>query len=106
LNYYFGKPPAQALQDLWDKSPYRLSANVRTPFLIRGANSPMGAFHAGFTDDARMFYAAATASGTPARLFIHNKERHSIVNPETYFDFLERNVRWFDYWLRGIGSVE
>src|SRR3546814_9551317 len=60
-------------------------------------------------DEFRGAVASVTAlqqAGKAAALFVFPGEHHIKWQPAHRLAVYERNIRWFDYWLRGIGTNE
>lgn len=69
--------------------------NVRFPILIQQSD-----------DEFRGAIASVTAvqqAGKSAALFVFPGEHHIKWQPAHRLAVYERNIRWFDYWLKGIG---
>ncbi len=47
-------------------------------------------------------YAALEQLGKPVELFIYPDELHVKNQPMHRFEIYERNVDWFNFWLRGV----
>ena len=103
---YFGGPP-WTQRDLYaSQSPITFVDRVRTPVLMRyGGRSMTG-------DEVRPsymlaqgfeFYAGLRDTGVPVEFVLHPSQSHGITDWELYKDWIERNLRWFDFWLRHTG---
>ena len=51
-------------------------------------------------------YTAMKQAGQPVSLFVFPGEHHVKWQPSHRLAAYERNLRWFDYWLKGVGSAE
>ena len=49
--------------------------------------------------------AYAHQRGVPSQLFIFNREVHAITEQQSWLDYVDRNVRWFNHWLLSKGSI-
>jgi dipeptidyl aminopeptidase/acylaminoacyl peptidase len=49
-------------------------------------------------------YTALKQAGQPVALFVFPNEHHVKWQPAHRLAAYERNLRWFDYWLLGIGD--
>ncbi|OUC52982.1 MULTISPECIES: Atxe2 family lasso peptide isopeptidase [Sphingomonadaceae] len=51
-------------------------------------------------------YTALQQAGNPVALFVFPGEHHIKWQPAHRLAVYERNIRWFDYWLKGIGTKD
>jgi dipeptidyl aminopeptidase/acylaminoacyl peptidase len=89
-------------KDQWEAhSPLFQVRNARTPSLIQH----------GEVDDrvpvsqAYEFYNALKRLGVPARLVIYPRTPHGIREPKLLRDAMDRNLEWFDRWLRAAAAT-
>ncbi|WP_051768071.1 Atxe2 family lasso peptide isopeptidase [Sphingobium sp. DC-2] len=84
--------------DFW--SHISLVANARgvsTPLLIQQSDDEFRG--------AVASYMALKQAHQPAALYVFPDEHHVKWQPAHRLAAYERNIRWFDYWLRGIGDA-
>jgi dipeptidyl aminopeptidase/acylaminoacyl peptidase len=104
---FFGGTPWERPEIYASQSPITLVQSVRTPVIMRyGARSS--------TDDqirpsytlaqGLEFYAGLRDAGVPVEFVLHPDQGHGAVDWTLYKDWVMRNLRWFDYWLRGEGK--
>lgn len=72
---------------------------VRTPSLI------LTGIDSSAPTQGRMFLHAFRRMGVPAELIVFPRTGHGIHEPELLLDSHERNLEWFDHWVRGISSA-
>lgn len=72
------------------------ATRIDVPLLIQQSDEEFGGAIASYT--------ALQQAGKPVSLFIFPDEHHVKWQPEHRLAVYERNIRWFDYWLRGIGD--
>jgi dipeptidyl aminopeptidase/acylaminoacyl peptidase len=106
FRFFFGGTPSTKPDLYAAQSPITFVDKVRTPVLMRYGGQ--GATH----DDIRQsytlaqgfqFYAGLRDAGVPVEFVLHPDQGHSITDWELYKDWVRRNVRWFDFWLRHEG---
>ena len=51
--------------------------------------------------DGRAFYLAMQFFGVPSELVVYPRTGHGLEEPRLIEDSWKRNLRWFDYWLKG-----
>jgi dipeptidyl aminopeptidase/acylaminoacyl peptidase len=89
------------------QSPITYISRVRTPVIMRyGGRSS--------TDDnirqsymlAQGFelYAGLRDTGVPVQFVLHPDQGHGIIDRDLYWDWVMRNIGWFDYWLLHEGT--
>jgi len=104
---YFGGPP-WVRRNVYDaQSPITFVDRVKTPVLMRyGGSGSTG-------DQVRQsymlaqgfeFYAGLRDMGVPVEFVLHPFEGHGITSWDLYKDWIARNLRWFDFWLRDVGA--
>lgn len=104
--WYFGGPPWTNVEIYARQSPITYVSRVRTPVLMRyGGNSST-------YDDIRQsymlaqgfeLYAALKDGDVPVQFVLHPGQGHGILDWALYQDWVLRNLRWFNYWLRHEG---
>jgi dipeptidyl aminopeptidase/acylaminoacyl peptidase len=50
------------------------------------------------------FYAGLRDTGVPVEFVLHPDQGHGITDWGLYKDWVTRNLRWFNYWLRHEGT--
>lgn len=70
--------------------------SVSTPLLIQQSDDEFRG--------AVASYMALKQAGRPVSLFVFSGEHHAKWQPAHRLAAYERNIRWFDYWLRGVGD--
>jgi dipeptidyl aminopeptidase/acylaminoacyl peptidase len=91
--------PAPGFDDPAFWRPYSLVANaarVRTPLLIQVADSE---YRMALETFAALDYAQA-----PVEMYVFPNEHHVKSHPAHRLAIYQRNLAWFDFWLRGIVS--
>jgi dipeptidyl aminopeptidase/acylaminoacyl peptidase len=94
--------------DYWDRkeqweahSPLFQVGNARTPSLIQhGEVDDRVPVSQGYE-----FYNALKRLGVPARLVIYPRTPHGFREPKLLRDAMDRNLEWFDRWLRGVAAT-
>ena len=89
------------------QSPITYVSRVRTPTIMRyGGRSSTD-------DNIRLsymlgqgfeFYAGLRDTGVPVEFVLHPDQGHGINDWGLYKDWIQRNLRWFDYWIRHRGT--
>jgi dipeptidyl aminopeptidase/acylaminoacyl peptidase len=107
LSSFFGGTPWTKPEVYAAQSPITFVARARTPVLMRyGGRSATG-------DDVRQaymlsqgfeFYAGLHDAGVPVQFILHPDQGHGIADWDLYKDWVSRNLRWFDFWLRHEGA--
>lgn len=81
----------------WDHmSLIKNSAHTAFPLLFQQSDDEFRGAVASFT--------ALRQAGRPAALFVFPNEFHFKWQPAHKLAVYERNLRWFDFWLRGVGG--
>jgi dipeptidyl aminopeptidase/acylaminoacyl peptidase len=106
LEYYMGGNPTEQQALYVDRSPITWAGRITTPMLLRyptgrGHIRPQGLIGLA---QGRELYRALHERGVPVELLIHPQEGHVIRDLEVYRDYVQRNLRWFDYWVLGKGT--
>ncbi|HEX7855883.1 MAG TPA: Atxe2 family lasso peptide isopeptidase [Sphingobium sp.] len=100
-NFYheIGWPPlATDASDFWSHmSLVKNARRVALPLLMQQSDDEYRGALASYT--------ALKQAGKPAALYIFPGEHHVKWQPAHRLAVYERNLRWFDYWLRGIGDA-
>jgi dipeptidyl aminopeptidase/acylaminoacyl peptidase len=81
---------------LWERSPLRHVARVRTPLLLlHGENDndvPVA--------ESEQFYAALHEVGVPTEMVRYPREGHGLRETAHQVDALERAITWYERWFR------
>lgn len=95
LNGIYGMPnPAGDAQNVYDNiSPARNAKSIKAPLLTQASESE---FRKGVE-----FYASMLLHKRPMELVLFPDEGHNIMQPRHRLIHNERNVDWFQFWLRG-----
>jgi dipeptidyl aminopeptidase/acylaminoacyl peptidase len=93
---YGAYPHQGGLMDrLWERSPLRLVARVKTPVLfLHGENDndvPIA--------EAEQFYIALQDVGVPTVLVRYPREGHGLYETGHVVDALDRSIAWYDRWF-------
>jgi dipeptidyl aminopeptidase/acylaminoacyl peptidase len=107
LSSFFGGTPWTKPEVYAAQSPITFVARVRTPVLMRyGGKSATD-------DDVRQaymlsqgfeLYAGLRDAGVPVQFILHPDQGHGIADWDLYKDWVSRNLRWFNFWLRHEGA--
>jgi dipeptidyl aminopeptidase/acylaminoacyl peptidase len=105
LNFHFGGNPTEQQALYIDRSPITWAGNITTPMMLRYGNArgPIRPQGIGLAQGLEL-YRALHERGVPVLLLIHPQEGHTIADLEVYRDYVERNLRWFNYWVLGKGT--
>ena len=57
----------------------------------------------GYVAQGFEFYAGLRDAGVPVEFVLHPDQGHGITDWGLYTDWVMRNLRWFNYWLRHEG---
>lgn len=105
--FYFDGTPWNKPDVYAAQSPITYVSRVRTPVLMRYGG--VSSTH----DNIRLpymlaqgfeFYAGLRDTGVPVEFVLHPDQGHGIHDWGLYEDWVTRNLRWFDYWLRHRGT--
>jgi dipeptidyl aminopeptidase/acylaminoacyl peptidase len=80
---------------LWDRSPLKHAAKVRTPTLFLHGEQD----HDVHMSDAEQMYVALRRRGVDAQLVRYPREGHGFQEPHHRTDALERTIEWLDRYL-------
>ena len=96
LERYFGGPPWQEPKVYADHSPMTFAGNIKTPTLIQhGAKDERVPLAQG-----QELYAALKRLGVPTEFAVYPRQPHNPQEPRLQRDVLQRNVDWFNRWLK------
>ena len=80
---------------LWDRSPLKHAAKVRTPTLFLHGEQD----HDVHMSDAEQMYVALRRRGVESQLVRYPREGHGFQEPRHRIDALERTIEWLDRYL-------
>ena len=89
------------------QSPITYVSRVRTPVIMRygGRSSTHDHVRQSYMlAQGFELYAGLRDTGVPVQFVLHPEEGHGIGDWELYRDWMTRNLRWFNYWLRHEGT--
>ena len=93
-------PPRLLMDVLWERSPLRYVANVRTPtMLVHGENDsdcPIA--------EAEQYYIALNDAGVETIMVRYPREGHGLRESQHVVDFIDRSIAWYEKHFSG--SVE
>lgn len=104
--WYFGGTPWTRPDIYAAQSPITHITRVRTPVLLRygGRSSTQDAIRQSYMlAQGFELYAALSDCDVPVQFVLHPEQGHIIDDWSLYQDWVLRNLRWFDYWLRHRG---
>lgn len=78
---------------------------VNTPILLRFGLKEQAPMPSQFFVSGLRYFTYLHTHCRPVEMIMHPEEGHGIVNTDTLRDYIERNTRWFDYWLKGEGEL-
>lgn len=92
LDRYVGGWPDGSAAKVWrEVSPALNAGRVRTPLMLEAAASPYGALH---------YYTALKKRHKAVELVIYPDETHVFHQPDHMLSSMERNLDWFNFWLK------
>ncbi len=97
---FLGKAPYEDGQILWDRSPIKYFANVRTPTLVSHSEQDL---RCPLEQDEQV-YVALRKLGVPTRFIIFPEESHDLSRSgrtDRRIVRLKEFLAWFDRWLKG-----
>jgi dipeptidyl aminopeptidase/acylaminoacyl peptidase len=103
-DYFLGGDPYRDATLFLDRSPVTHASKIKTPLMIRVGNKPHDVKPSGMLAQGLELYAALKQKGVPVELVVNPREGHGIMDLDTYRDYVERNIRWFNFWVLGKGS--
>lgn len=93
---YFGFPPWENFDFYIEHSSFYRVKDARTPILIqygeRDARVPL--------PQGLEFYRAMKELGVPCQLVVYPGQGHGITEPRYQKDLMQRNLDWFERWIR------
>ena len=98
LETYFGGPPWENYQLLWDHSALQFIKNAKTPLLIQHGENDIRVPLA----QAQEFYFAAIKTGLPIEMVVYPRQGHGLREPKLSLAAMEKNLEWFNKWVLGI----
>jgi dipeptidyl aminopeptidase/acylaminoacyl peptidase len=108
LGHFFGGTPWTRPDVYAAQSPITYVSQVRTPVLMRyGGRSVThdNVRQAYMLTQGFEFYAGLHDNNVPVEFVLHPDQGHGIADWGLYKDWVGRNLRWFDYWLRDEGTL-
>ena len=94
-------PPRLLMDVLWERSPLRYVANVRTPtMLVHGENDsdcPIA--------EAEQYYIALHDAGVETIMVRYPREGHGLRESQHVVDFIDRSIAWYEKHFRGSGET-
>ncbi|HTU33550.1 MAG TPA: S9 family peptidase [Candidatus Acidoferrum sp.] len=87
---------------LWEKlAPFYRLTNIKTPTLVMGgdadANVPV--------INGEQMYESLKWLGVPTMLVVYPGQYHEFTRPSFIYDRWQRNLAWFNHYVRGIGPA-
>lgn len=104
-NYWLHATFAGGLPD--DPTPRLPSpdpSRVKTPILLRFGLVEQKPFPSQFYVSGVPYFTYLHARCRPVELILHPEEGHGVFDGATWREYVERDVRWFDYWIKGEGE--
>jgi hypothetical protein len=93
LDHYVGGWPDGSAAKVWrEVSPALNAERVRAPLMLEAAESPYGALH---------YYTALKKRHKAVEMVIYPNETHVFHQPDHMLSSMERNLDWFNFWLKG-----
>jgi dipeptidyl aminopeptidase/acylaminoacyl peptidase len=105
-DYFFGADPNKDPKLFIELSPLTHASQITTPLMIRVGNKSSDVKPGGMLSQGLELYAALKRRNVPVELVVNPQEGHGIVNIDTYRNYVERNVRWFNFWVLGKGEYK
>jgi dipeptidyl aminopeptidase/acylaminoacyl peptidase len=103
MDPFMGGSPSVAMDQYLEKSPVLYASAIVTPTLLRyGGERFPRPISIGPLQGMELFR-ALHERGVPVEFIYHPTQGHGIADEEVYRDWVERNLRWFDYWVMGRG---
>jgi dipeptidyl aminopeptidase/acylaminoacyl peptidase len=105
--WYLGGSPWGESQRYTEQSPITYIANARTPILMRYGGKSVtadGIRQSYMLAQGFELYAGLRDQNVPVQFVLHPYESHGIHDWLLYRDWVKRNLRWFDYWVRHQGD--
>ncbi len=94
-------PPRLLMDVLWERSPLRYVASVRTPtMLVHGENDsdcPIA--------EAEQYYIALNDAGVETIMVRYPREGHGLRESQHVVDFIDRSIAWYEKHFGGIGET-
>ena len=101
MERYFGGPPWKQAKLYTDHSPMTFAGNIKTPTLIQHGEKDERVPLA----QGQELYAALKRLGVPAEFAVYPRQAHNPQEPRLQADVLQRNVDWFNRWLKKCNEV-
>ena len=104
--FTFGGTPWSKPEVYATQSPITYVSQVHTSVLMRygGLSSTHDNIRLpGYVAQGFEFYAGLRDAGVPVEFVLHPDQGHGITDWGLYTDWVMRNLRWFNYWLRHEG---
>lgn len=100
---FLGGNPSTALDEYVKKSPIIYANRIETPTLMRYGENRFPRPY-GMPMQGMELFRALHERGVPADFIYTPTQGHVIEDAGIYRDWIERNLRWFDYWILGKGA--
>lgn len=78
---------------------------VKTPILLRFGLKEEPPMPSQFFVSGLQYFTYLHAHCRPVEMIMHPDEGHGVLDGETWRDYVERDLAWFDYWLLGKGEL-
>ena len=79
-------------------------SRVKTPILLRFGLAEQKPFPSQFFISGLEYFTYLHARCRPVEMIMHPEEGHGVFDGATWREYVERDVRWFDYWIKGEGE--
>lgn len=105
MNFYFGGTPTDVQERFVTQSPIMRASRMTTPTLLRYGNRNGLIRPNAMLAQGMELFRALHEQGVPVDFVIHTAEGHTVQDEQVFRDYVARNLRWFDYWVMGKGSL-
>lgn len=79
---------------------------VETPMLLRFGVKQWESTHPSqFFTSGLPYFTYLHTHCVPVEMIMHTEEGHGIYDPDTWRNYIDRDLAWFDYWLLGKGPA-